>query len=1058
MKWIKRLLLAVLFLLVLLIGFAFAAPIIFKNKIVENVKKSINSTVNASVDFRDVNVSFLRSFPAINLQVDDYSVLGIDTFAGYPLVRGKSLALDLDFWSVWSGSESGEYEILSIRLVEPDIQLLILNEALANYHITKSSEEDTLSEEASAAMLFSLRSFEIENGRFLYDDRLAETYMELVGLNTKGTGDFTLDVFDLETLSDFEAFTLRQSGIAYLSKANGALDAVINIDMPNSRYTFKENTLRLNALELSADGSIAMPGDAIVFDLNVSAPSTDFRQLWSMIPAAYTTGYEQVKTKGTFDLKASIKGPYQSDKPTYPSFNVAVNVQGGSVQYPGKTVAIEAIQAALSVVSPGSNLDQLVVNIPQFNLNLGGDPFSGRFALSRPISDPTVDARIKGKLDLQKWAQAMPLEAVEQLSGLILADVTLENVRQSVVEAGNYAAIKMEGKATISDLVYATKAYPRIALRQAQINFSPQSVDANDFILQLGQSDLSGSVKIRNLLAYFSPEKTLQGSVWLRSNYFNADEWVSEEESSTPLTPAELAASEPSNEEVLFNRFAFDIQAQVEDLQYSTYRLKNSRLSGQFTPNYFQLQDAATTLGSTSLTATGTVKNAWDYYFGDAILGGQLAVRSAFIDTGDFMEEESSSTAAATEEALAVIPVPNNINLRVSLAADQVKYTDILLNQFTGDLVVANEQVVIENGQTSLLGGRMQFAGAYDTSEPGEPSFRFHYDLKELGFNQAFTYLNSFKALVPVAEFLQGKFNSDLIVEGKLGQDLYPVLSSIDAKGFLQTRSASFTNRFKPLEKIGNALDVPALKERIDLKEIKSWFTIEKGQVTIAPFELNIAGIPMQINGTHGLDMDMSYQIQAAVPRSMMQSNIVTGSAMKALDQLAGQANRLGLTISPTDTLQVKIALGGRLQDPSTSFELQGLNQNSLNNTKDALLAAAAEQAKAEAAKRVEEQTGVSAEKVEQTKQEIKQGIDSAKQVVNYQVQKAKDTIRSTVNQTVDAAKQEAENRIKDAIGIGRDSSSNVTNPTEGVKDAVNDIKNDLEKFNPFKKKKKDGN
>ncbi len=1058
MKFIKRLLFAIFFLLFLLLGFAFVAPIIFKDQIVENVKKSINSTINAEVDFRDVNLSFLRSFPAINLSLDDYSVLGIDTFAGYPLASGKLASVDLDFWSVWNGSETGNYEIKSILLVEPDIRLLILNETLANYNIAKSSEENPNEENTGGELLFQLQKFSVENGQFLYDDRTANTLVKIVNLSTLGRGDFTLDVYDLTTNSTFDAFTLQQGGVTYLNKAEGALDAVIQVDMPKSIYTFRENNIRLNALNLTADGSIAMPEEDIVFDLQIGAPSTDFKQLWSMVPAAYTQGYEQVKAKGSFQLAAEIKGSYNSDKAQYPAFKMDVQVADGSVQYPGKAVAIEAIQAALSVVSPSSNFDEITVNLPRFSMLLGGDPFNGRLHLSRPISDPTVDAKINGKIDLAKWGQAMPLENVQELSGLILADITLEKVRQSVLEAGNYAAVKMSGNASISNLVYASTDYPRITLQQASANFNPQAVEIPGFDLKLGNSDLYGSASIKNILAYFSPEKTMRGRVNVYSNFFDANEWVEETESFT-LSPAELAlANEASalSNEALFNRFDFDVTASAQDIQYSSYRLKNSSLAGQFTPNQFNIQQIATTLGNTNLSGSGTVKNAWDYYFGDAILGGQLSLYTPFFDTGDFMEESSSSTE--TEEALSAIPVPDNINLRVQVKADQVQYTDITLQDFQGDLIIAEEQIVIADGRTKLLGGYMQFAGAYDTSEPGEPGFRFHYNLQELGFGSAFQYLNSFQALMPLAELLQGTFNTDLIVEGKLGQDLYPILSSLDAKGFLQTLDASFTNSVKPLEKIGNALDIKELKERINFKQLKSWFTIEKGRVTVEPFTLTLAGIPMQISGTHGLDMEMSYNIQAAVPRTKIQNNIVAGSAIKALDQLAGQANKLGLSIQPSDTLDVRIALGGSLQNPSTSIELMGLNKSSLQNTSDALINAAEQKAREEAAKRVEQETGITSAKVEKAKTDVRQGIDSVRTAVRYQVEQTRDTIRSAANQAVEDAKKEAERRAREALGLGRDSTNTATNPTQGVKDAVEDIKKDLDKFNPFKKPKKDGN
>lgn len=1050
MKFIKRLLIGLLGLVVLLIAFAFLAPILFKDQIVENVKQSINSSINAEVDFADIDVSFLRSFPAINVRLEDYSVTGKDDFDGYPLATGTFAGVDLDFWSVINGSKTGNYEIEGVELVDPDIRIYVLKNGKANYDITIPSDAPV--EEAPATeseMQFNLSKYAITNGRFLYDDRQTETYIEVAGLDHSGKGDFTLDEFELDTDSKFSALTLKQAGVAYLKKAEGELDAIFNIDLANSVYTFKENDLRLNALKLKMDGSIAMPSDDIVFDMSFQAPATDFRQLWSMIPAAYVAGYENVKTTGTFALNGLVKGPFNGEKEIYPAFSFDVGIADGSVQYPGRPVGINGINADIKVNSPSANLDKLTINIPRFGINLGGDPFNGSFRLATPMSDPNIDAKVKGTIDLDKWSQAIPLEGVSELSGKIVADITMDNVRQSVIEAGNYAAVNMSGQASITDLVYAADGLPKVQLTRAQADFSPQFVNVPDFAMQLGKSDFSGRAKIDNLLAYFSPDKTMTGTAVVISNFFDADEWVTEETTSAPslATAPSTDVATLESEEELFNRFDFNIDAKVGEIKYDTYRIKDSRMNGRFKANELVINDMGMTMGETTLNGNGRVINAWDYSFSDATLEGKLNMTSDFVNVGDFMSSDSELPGEATSEATAstaVIPVPDNIDLVVALKADKVQYTDILLEQMSGNLVIRDKQVVIEDGTTNVLGGLMGFTGAYDTSEPGDPGFRFHYDLKSLVFTQAFKYLNSFKQLAPIGEYLQGKFNSDLVVSGKLGPDLFPKLNTLDAKGFIQTLDAGLST-FAPLEKVGNALNVKELKERINLQGLKSWFTIEQGRVTIEPFDIKIAGIPMTINGTHGLDMAMDYSISAAVPRTMIEGNIVTGAAIGALDQLAGKASQLGLNIEPGDTLNVGIGLTGSIAAPQTKINLLGAKKGD-GKTVGQTVAAAVED-------RVKQEVDT---KVDDAKQEAQDKVDDTKKAAEAAFIAKRDSLKRVADQQAQAIKDQAAQKARDILA-GTDSTGIKVPSTEQAQEAVKDIKKELEKFNPFKKKKKDG-
>ena len=52
--------------------------------------------------------------------------------------------------------------------------------------------------------------------------------------------------------------------------------------------------------------------------------------------------------------------------------------------------------------------------------------------------------------------------------------------------------------------------------------------------------------------------------------------------------------------------------------------------------------------------------------------------------------------------------------------------------------------------------------------------FNFKYNLKDLGFQQAFNTLNTFQYLAPIGKYIEGKFNSTLILDGILDQNLMP--------------------------------------------------------------------------------------------------------------------------------------------------------------------------------------------------------------------------------------------------------------------------------------------
>ena len=75
-KKLKIIGISFLILLLLLI----ASPFIFQNQIKDLVKNFINNNVNAKVEFNDVDLSFIRSFPQANVTLDNLVITNFEPF------------------------------------------------------------------------------------------------------------------------------------------------------------------------------------------------------------------------------------------------------------------------------------------------------------------------------------------------------------------------------------------------------------------------------------------------------------------------------------------------------------------------------------------------------------------------------------------------------------------------------------------------------------------------------------------------------------------------------------------------------------------------------------------------------------------------------------------------------------------------------------------------------------------------------------------------------------------------------------------------------------------
>ncbi len=1058
MKIIKRLLLILGILLVLLVAAAITLPIIFKDQILAKAKEEINKNVRAQVDFADVSLSLLRSFPDFCFRMEDFSVVGVDTFAGYPLARGKSAEFTLDLMSVIR--KDAPIAIKSITLEQPDINILVLENGLANYDIAVPTDErieETVEETDYSGVKVQLEEYRITDGKFVYDDRLGGTFVSMDDVDHSGSGDFTIDVYDLDTESSIGEITVSYGGITYLKKAKADLDAVFNIDQVNSKYTFKDNQLTVNDLTLNVEGFVRMPEDDIDMDLAFNTPESDFKSLFSLIPNAYIQGYESVKVDGRFDLNGAVKGIYNGEKEQFPAFNFKLGVENGNVKYPDLPLGISNIFANATVDSPGSNFDDLTVDLPKFSLRIGDNPVEGAFNLKHPISDPAVIARAKGVIVLEELRKAFPMEGIEEMSGRINADLAV-NTTLSLIESEQYEKVNMSGDLAVNNLKYKGEGYPKVDIRSAKAEFTPKFVRIDHFDAQLGKSDVKGSGSVKNILAYFSPEKTMRGQMTVRSNHFDLNEWMpAEETAETPVTaPAISDAQVEPVETEIFDRFDFDLDAGITNMKYGEYSIDNLIARGNMKPNRLEAKAFSASIGESDFAATGVITNMFDYLFDDGILGGDLTLRSKLMNLNQFMTSsgetvpETAPVSDAEVTDLEPFLVPENIRMNIDADIDRLIYTNMELKDLKGTISVADQAAVLENAEARTLGGTMAVAGSYDTKNAESPAFTFKFDLNKLDFKQSFNTFNTFQKLAPIGKFISGSFTSTLIMDGELGKDMFPKLSSLDAQGFLETVN-SFVSGFKPLKAVGDALNLDYLKEELKLENTKNWFEVQDGLVAVKPFDLKVKDINLNISGTHGLNQNMDYKIKARIPRKLLEKGAVGQAANSGFNLLQKEAAKLGVNLAKSEFVNVLIQLTGSITDPKVKLDLlsgdgeQTLAEAATETVKEELKAQE-EKLRAEAEKKLDEGKAIVQEKLDKA-------VDSAKTVVT---KKAEELTKQVKDKAGEVVKDEVGNVVNTAIdSTSKKKIEEVINTK--TNQSAEDIKKELDKFNPFKKKKKEG-
>jgi AsmA-like C-terminal region len=1035
-------------LLLVLIIAAVSIPYFFKDKIIAKVKEAVNKELNATVDFKSVDISLLRHFPKVSVELENLSVVGKgEPFDGVTLLNTEGLDIALDFWSVWNGGNP--YSVHSFYLKKPFINVVALKDGSANYNITKPAPTTAATEPTKFKL--NLANYAIENGTIIYDDRALGFYTALKGLNHEGSGEMTADVYDLDTETAIDSFTMSYGNMTYLKNAKTDLETVVNADMKAMKFMLKKTKAKINSLDLNLDGWAQLPenGD-ILMDFVFKAPSNNFKDFLSIIPAAYTKDYSDVKANGNFTFDGFIKGTYNGDKtpPQYPAFKINLAVNNGSLQYPKLPMGISDINTQLVVALPNSNFDNLALDINKFHIKLGANPFDAVMKLRTPVSDPNVDASMKGTLNLGDLPKALPMESVQNLSGTLIADVTIKTLL-SFIEKKQYEKVNMNGALNLSNMTAQAKGYPSINISNLGMNFSPNYVDVKNFVAKLGKSDIAASGRIDNLLAYFSTNKTMTGTLKMQSNVFDANEWLANN-TATANTPPLKTSKEPTPTASAkpFDRFDFTVDGSIGQLLYEKYDIRNAAMAGHFTPNAFKISKFQTQIGNSDVAGSGTLDGVFDWLFDNKMLTGNVNLTSNRMDLNQFMTETPQpTTSTATNTPTEPFQIPDNMNVTVTAKMGQVQYTNMDLRDVSGKLMVADQKVSFNDAQASALGGRMVIDGEYDTKNAAKPLFKINYDMKNVDIKETFTKFNTFQKFAPIGNFLTGRLNTTLAMNGALGKDLSPDFTTFNMDGFFQTLQGLFTG-FAPLNEIGNKLNISELKN-FDIKETKNWISIQNGVFTLREFDKTVAkDVNLKIAGSHSLANDMTYTIKARVPRKRLEANAAGQVAGAAFNNIVLEANKLGLNIKNSEFVNVLFTITGNVANPKVAMKVMGGDGE-----------ATIQDAAKEAAKQVYEKAKDSVmnranEELDKAKQKGKEvvdkAVDSATNVANRKIEEAKE-------KALEEAKKRAGDEIAKQAGGKVDSLLQKTGVGDKVKKEADKVKGKLDDFNPFKKKPKEG-
>jgi len=570
----KKLLIGLGIFITLIIVAIIVIPIFFKDDIQRALDKTMDKSLNAKVyyDIDKFGLSLIKNFPDITVSMGDFGVVGVEEFSKDTLASIANFEVTVDIMSVIGGDQIRVKEIV---LDQPKITVLVLANGKANYDIAKASEETEEEESIESEdteggdMNISIERWAINGGEVVYVDQSSKLFTSLIGLNHEGSGDFTLDVFDLTTSTVIESASFGMEDVEYASNKRIEADVTLDMNLAEMRFAFKDNRIAVNDFAIGAEGYVSMPDEDINMDITFGGQDISIKSILSLIPGVYQEYLDGVTAAGEINFNGAVKGTY--NETSMPQVSAGLSVVDGSVSYAEYNIPMEQINIDAKFNYPSADLSETSVNVDRFSMLVDGERVEAYLKLKN-LENYTWDFGFEGNADLEKMTKIIPMEGMT-LQGRINASLNSKG-QMAYIEAEQYDKLPTTGNLNIDGFYFQSEDLPQgFRISKANLTFDPSEIALTQFDAASGNSDFSLKGRVANYLGFALGEnEVLSGSLTLNSKLLDVNEFIPETEEVEEPEPEDTTSLEvvriPEN-------IDFTFKSSIETITYTNLELKD---------------------------------------------------------------------------------------------------------------------------------------------------------------------------------------------------------------------------------------------------------------------------------------------------------------------------------------------------------------------------------------------------------------------------------------------------------------------------------------------------
>lgn len=861
--------------LAVVLALMFVTPLIFSDKIKEEIKKTANERLAGEMNYSDVNVSFFKHFPSLTLTLNDFKLNGSAPFQKEHLINSKEVSFGINVYSLVFGKS---IKIDEIYLSNAAINIKVNKEGLANYNVYIAEKDEEVNKEDEESAAIKLDHIEIINSQMTYDDQSTQVHFDAFGFNYLGKGDLSEDIFDLYSKAKIDKLNVLYTNEQYLMNKKVDADLITKINVNSLSFVFEQNDLMINQLPVDFKGKFDFIKDGYNMDFVVKTTNSNLQDLFTAFPPKYITWLNKTELKGKTDFLLTLKGKYIESKAIAPDLNLDLKIRDGFVNYDKSAFPVSNLNLDVFTSVPSLKPELLIVNAKNLTLNINQDYIKSKFIV-KGMETPEIDATFNSKIDLEKLNKALGIPDIE-LKGILVGQ-------------GN-AKGKYDAKNKIFPI---TNANINLKSGYIKTQYYPNPITNINILTTIkNQKGTFNDLKITLKPAEF----TFEGKpVFVEANLENFDDLNYDVKAKGTLDISKIYK--------VFSQKGLDVdgsikadlalkgkQSDAEKGNYSklnnkgTLELRNILIASEYLPKKFLIkegifkinQDKMTfnnflaAYGQSDFRMNGYLQNVINFATTNTgVLRGSFKLNSTYINADEFMSEtevastnttNSETKPAATKVETGVIIIPSNLDLKFQANANKINFNELALKDAKGNMIVKKGILTMQNTGFNLIGCTVNMNAKYQASTPKKANFEYDIKASDFDIKKAYNEIKMFREMASAAEKASGTVSLEYKLKGRLNANMEPVYPSLVGNGVVSVKDIKL-HGMKMFSAVAKKTNNDGIKNpELSKVEVKS--SIKNNIITLERFKFKFAGFRPRIEGTTSLDGKLNIKMRLGLP------------------------------------------------------------------------------------------------------------------------------------------------------------------------------------------------